>query len=335
MWTITRTYELAPGQEDMYAWEDHLVTCDATVSQVPGGGVTVTVHVVAASALAAMQETTVVDDVVGEQPVGVEVLTEAEHQRRAQRASLPELMSAADIAHELGVSRQRVHQLRTTAQFPAPLAELRGGAVWDGAAIRAFAQTWARKPGRPVSTVPEVRSMHILVPSDMPEAHLRHLIRAELNRTLEGTGVWAMRFQYREDPTPAADGDLRRYEVVYGTVPGSPTDETIPDLPGYKPSRFDSSAEHRNAEHHSPIGRYSIVTNKRIVQHRDDGNWEVRKPGADRASRVVGTQSEGIDRARTILGNDGGGELQVRGRDGTIRAQDTIAPGNDPRRSKG
>lgn len=75
--------------------------------------------------------------------------------------------------------------------------------------------------------------------------------------------------------------------------------------------------------------------NKRIVQQRDDGGWEVRKPGSDRASAVTRTQAEGIDRARGILGNDGGGEMQVRAVDGTIRAQDTIAPGNDPRSSRG
>jgi hypothetical protein len=76
--------------------------------------------------------------------------------------------------------------------------------------------------------------------------------------------------------------------------------------------------------------------NKRIVQRRDEGGgWEVRKPGADRASAVTDTQAEGIDRALEILGNDGGGELQVRALDGTIRQQDTIAPGNDPRSSKG
>lgn len=75
--------------------------------------------------------------------------------------------------------------------------------------------------------------------------------------------------------------------------------------------------------------------NKRIVQHRDDGSWEVRTPGTDRASAVVSTQAEGIDRAREILANSGGGELQVRALDGTIRKQDTIAPGNDPRSSKG
>ncbi|WP_282944449.1 DUF2188 domain-containing protein [Cellulomonas endometrii] len=75
--------------------------------------------------------------------------------------------------------------------------------------------------------------------------------------------------------------------------------------------------------------------NKRVVQRRDDGDWEVRAPGAKRASAVTSTQADGIDRARTILGNDRGGELQVRGRDGTIRKQDTIAPGNDPKSSKG
>ncbi len=77
------------------------------------------------------------------------------------------------------------------------------------------------------------------------------------------------------------------------------------------------------------------MTNKRIVQRRDDGNWEVRKPGAQRASDVVATQGQGIERARAILGNAGGGEMQIRSRRGTIRAQDTVAPGNDPRRSKG
>ena len=75
--------------------------------------------------------------------------------------------------------------------------------------------------------------------------------------------------------------------------------------------------------------------NRRVVQRRSDGGWEVRKPGADRASAVTSTQAKGILRARTILGNDGGGELQVRSLKGTIRAQDTIAPGNDPRSSKG
>ncbi|CAN5447150.1 hypothetical protein BH10ACT10_BH10ACT10_02330 [soil metagenome] len=75
--------------------------------------------------------------------------------------------------------------------------------------------------------------------------------------------------------------------------------------------------------------------NKRTVQRRDDGGYEVVKPGAQRPSAVTSTQAEGIDRAREILRNDGGGELAVRGKKGRIRAQDTIAPGNDPRSSRG
>lgn len=75
--------------------------------------------------------------------------------------------------------------------------------------------------------------------------------------------------------------------------------------------------------------------NKRIVQRRQDGKTEVRKPGSERASAIVDNQAKGIKRAREILGNDGGGELQVRGLNGQIRQQDTIAPANDPKSSPG
>lgn len=75
--------------------------------------------------------------------------------------------------------------------------------------------------------------------------------------------------------------------------------------------------------------------NKRTVSKRDDGQWESRAPGAARASTVGGTQREVVDRTREILARDGGGELAIRGVNGQIRAQDTIAPGNDPRSSKG
>lgn len=75
--------------------------------------------------------------------------------------------------------------------------------------------------------------------------------------------------------------------------------------------------------------------NKRVVQKRPDGKFEVREPGAARAGAVTRTQAEGIDRGRAILANEGGGELLVRGLDGRIRKQDTVDPGNDPERSRG
>lgn len=66
-----------------------------------------------------------------------------------------------------------------------------------------------------------------------------------------------------------------------------------------------------------------------------NGGWNVTKPGASRASAHTDTQAQAIDRARTILGNAGGGEMSIHGRNGAVRAKDTIAPGNDPRDVRG
>lgn len=74
--------------------------------------------------------------------------------------------------------------------------------------------------------------------------------------------------------------------------------------------------------------------NKRTVAPHPDG-WSVEKPGASRASSVHDTQQQAIDAARQNLANGGGGELAIKGRDGAVRAQDTIRPGNDPRSSRG
>jgi hypothetical protein len=68
----------------------------------------------------------------------------------------------------------------------------------------------------------------------------------------------------------------------------------------------------------------------RDVVPNPDGGWDVTKPDADRASGHFDTQAGAIDRAREIIGNDGGGELRIHGRDGRIRDTDTVWPGNDP-----
>ena len=50
----------------------------------------------------------------------------------------------------LGITRQRVHQLwRDRKDFPEPVYELRTGPLWMRAGIKAFADRWERKPGRP------------------------------------------------------------------------------------------------------------------------------------------------------------------------------------------
>lgn len=149
-WVVTLTYALEPDTTTMDRWEDQLAALDASIARVPGRGIDLTIHAddttldqAVATARAGAAEVIDVD------PVGVEIITEDEHLRRAEAFTAPELMSAAEIADALNVSRQRVHQLRTAEHFPQPLADLRGGAVWDARAIRQFAAEWTRRPGRP------------------------------------------------------------------------------------------------------------------------------------------------------------------------------------------
>lgn len=69
--------------------------------------------------------------------------------------------------------------------------------------------------------------------------------------------------------------------------------------------------------------------NDRFVVNHPEG-WAVRAPRSDRASEVFDTQDEAVRRAREIVGNLGGGEVRIQGRDGRWRDSDTIPPGNDP-----
>ncbi|MBF5082379.1 DUF2188 domain-containing protein [Quadrisphaera sp. INWT6] len=76
-----------------------------------------------------------------------------------------------------------------------------------------------------------------------------------------------------------------------------------------------------------------MATNRNVVPN-PDGGWDVTGAGK-RASAHTDTQAEAISRAKTIVGNQGGGEVTISGRDGRIRAKDTVAPGDDPRNIPG
>jgi predicted DNA-binding transcriptional regulator AlpA len=52
-----------------------------------------------------------------------------------------DLMRSADIAGFLGVSRQRVQQLKSSPHFPKPAAQIGRGAVWRRSDIEAWART--------------------------------------------------------------------------------------------------------------------------------------------------------------------------------------------------
>ena len=70
--------------------------------------------------------------------------------------------------------------------------------------------------------------------------------------------------------------------------------------------------------------------NSRHVVPNPNGGWDVKKPGASRVSAHRDTQADAEARAKEILGNTGGGEAVIHGRDGRIRDADTVAPGRDP-----
>jgi uncharacterized protein DUF2188 len=74
--------------------------------------------------------------------------------------------------------------------------------------------------------------------------------------------------------------------------------------------------------------------NERHIVPGPTGGWNVVKPGSSRASSHHATQSDAEARAKTILGNDGGGEAVIHNPRGQIRDSDTVKPGSDPRASR-
>lgn len=61
------------------------------------------------------------------------------------------LVNGAEIARLLGVTRERVHQLRQTPGFPRPVDHLPNGRLWWREDVERWAGEWRREPGRPVS----------------------------------------------------------------------------------------------------------------------------------------------------------------------------------------
>jgi DNA-binding CsgD family transcriptional regulator len=78
----------------------------------------------------------------------VDVMTE-EYLDRWVGVSPPELVGVAEVAELLAVSKQRVSELHRREDFPEPVAVLATGPIWQLPAVKAFASTWARRPGRP------------------------------------------------------------------------------------------------------------------------------------------------------------------------------------------
>lgn len=61
--------------------------------------------------------------------------------------------------------------------------------------------------------------------------------------------------------------------------------------------------------------------NDRMVFQRPDGTWANKRNDSDRASSVHSTQKTAIAAAKQMLGNQGGGELTLKGVNGRIRSK--------------
>ncbi len=67
--------------------------------------------------------------------------------------NFPEVLGTTEVSKVLGVSRQRLHELRAQGRFPEPIVELAGGPLWIRASVDRFLAGWARRPGRPRTAV--------------------------------------------------------------------------------------------------------------------------------------------------------------------------------------
>jgi hypothetical protein len=157
MWVTTVTYNGVVSEKLLVEWDQQLEAHDGSASAVPGRGFMFTLW----SDGGGVEKATANGYDIAEQIVNdpdlhlaaVETMTDLEYERRADEPTLPELVSAPEVAGLLGgISRQRVHQLQHNAGFPEPLFRLRTGPIWDARAIRKFADNWSRQPGRPAKS---------------------------------------------------------------------------------------------------------------------------------------------------------------------------------------
>ena len=115
-----------------------------------GSELTTTLTVDAPTVSSAIDEgLALVGKLVSGNPIAVEVLTVAEHDRRLAEPAFPALVGVAELAEMLGVSRQRASALPERADFPSPVAVLRAGPVWRRGDVSQFVASWPRTSGRP------------------------------------------------------------------------------------------------------------------------------------------------------------------------------------------
>jgi hypothetical protein len=60
---------------------------------------------------------------------------------------LSDLLGTAEVCCELGITGQRLHQLRQSGRFPEPRRELAATPPWMRSTLKDFTVGWRRTPG--------------------------------------------------------------------------------------------------------------------------------------------------------------------------------------------
>lgn len=79
----------------------------------------------------------------------VEALEWAQFEAELAKPNFPDIIGTTEVAELLGVSRQRLHELRTQGRFPEPMTVLAASPIWMRPTVEAFLEAWPRKGGRP------------------------------------------------------------------------------------------------------------------------------------------------------------------------------------------
>jgi hypothetical protein len=90
--------------------------------------------------------------------IAIEAMTTTEADRRMEVGR--ELVGLKGAAQLLGISKQQAFALSQRKGFPPPFARLESGPIWHPNAIKQFAATWERKPGRPKKSPETIDSVN-------------------------------------------------------------------------------------------------------------------------------------------------------------------------------
>ena len=91
--------------------------------------------------------------------VRLEVVRDDVLETELSEPPFPDVVGTREVGKLLGVSRQRLAEIRNNAalEFPVPIVVLAAGPIWLRAAVEVWLENWERKPGRP-------RSAHVSPP---------------------------------------------------------------------------------------------------------------------------------------------------------------------------